>query len=554
MTDTTTSDDESWIDNAPICDVLLTAPPGCGKTEQLARRAGALVRRGAIKAPQQILAITFSNKAKANLRSRLEQELGPGFGSYVAVLNFHGLGLRLFRYHAPLANRRADETLGPQRGSLRALRRRICEEHGISFDDLDFALRAAKGGAYTDEQVLEALRRTAPAGLAYEIALRAESRLDYDDAIRLGLLIVRHPGIEALYRRRFVCLLVDEVQDLSKAQFELISGIGDGRTVFAGDRAQGIYGFAGAAPASVYAAIEAREPLKVRLESSYRSAPNVLKVVSAISVGLGGGSISSAESLAWSSEGEVVVEKFANPIDEAHRVLHLVRSWMADDPHESIGVMVRARHRRETLDAAVAAAGVPAEIWDFPAHRPGIVDLLTRFVDSSVRCAGEGAAGVEELFLRCAGALVDDDAELLDELSEVADVLIELVEAALLTEVVAGIRVASDPSSPTSPGLHLLNGHVGKGQQFDRVIVLGLEDGHIPYYRAKSDDEIKDELSVLHVMASRARTTLVFTVCRDVPRNGSPWIRPPSRWLKRLEELSSGWLESEAPRRSHRTP
>lgn len=208
---------ESWVDDWPICDTLLTAPPGCGKTEYLVRRAASLVRRGELQRPRQILALTFSNKAKSNLRTRLEGELGPSCGRDVAVLNFHGFGLRLLRNHAPLAGRTSDDMVGPQRGSLRALRRRTCESYGVTSDDLDRALRAAKSGAYTDSEVLERLHDS-PAALAYELALREEGRIDYDDAIRLGLLIAHHPSVETLYRSRFACLLIDEVQDLSLAR------------------------------------------------------------------------------------------------------------------------------------------------------------------------------------------------------------------------------------------------------------------------------------------------------------------------------------------------
>lgn len=541
-----TSDVDEWINEAPITDVLLTAPPGCGKTECLARRAGALVRNGTVAPPHQILALTFSNKAKANLRARLAQELGRGYARHVAVLNFHGFGLRLFRHHAPLAGRRADETLAPQRGSLRVLRRRICDDYGITGEALEAVLRDAKGGPFSDDEVVARLERTSPAGLAYEEALRAAGRLDHDDAIRLGLLIVRDQRVQALYRKRFRCLLVDEVQDLTTAQLDLIAELGMGRTVFAGDRAQGIYGFAGAAPASVYQAIEARDPLPITLNASYRSAPNIIKVVSAISVGLGGSPVTCAPDARWEMDGEVIVERFPDPTAEARRVMQLVLRWQEADPSESIAVMARAKHRREVLDAEVAAAGMAAERWDFPAHRPGIVALLTRFAPTVVRTFGEGSEAVEELFLRCAEALEDDDAVVLDELSEVADVLQDLVQETPLGDVVAGLRIASDPASPAGSGLHLLNGHVGKGQQFDRVVILGLEDGHIPYYKARTNEERKDELSILHVMASRARKSLLLTVCQDVPYNGSSWIRRPSPWLQRLEELASGWVETPA--------
>ncbi|MDJ0770968.1 MAG: 3'-5' exonuclease [Ilumatobacter sp.] len=267
--------------------------------------------------------------------------------------------------------------------------------------------------------------------------------------------------------------------------------------------------------------------------------------MSAISIGLGGSEISVAPDAGWSVEGEVVIERFADPGAEAARVIEVVSFWLAAHPDESIAVMVRAKHRREAVDAAVQAQGLTAEVWDFPAHRPGVVGLLVRHVGAAVRVAGEGVSGVEELFLRCAESVSGDDEALLDELSEAADSLIDLVREAPLSEVVAGIRVASDPDSPTRPGLHLLNGHLGKGQGFDRVVVLGLEDGHVPYYRAKTKQEVKDELSVLHVMASRARKSLMFTVCHDVPFRGATWVRDPSRWLASIENYTTGWIDTE---------
>jgi DNA helicase-2/ATP-dependent DNA helicase PcrA len=105
-----------------------------------------------------------------------------------------------------------------------------------------------------------------------------------------------------------------------------------------------------------------------------------------------------------------------------------------------------------------------------------------------------------------------------------------------LSTVVSRMRHLGDPNEPCPPGLHLLNAHLGKGQQFDKVIVLGMEDGHIPDFRATTEDELREELSVLHVMTSRARTSLIFTVCNDVPHSDRPWIRQPSRWLSAIEQ------------------
>lgn len=533
-------DTDEWIETVPISDILLTAPPGCGKTDQLARRAAHLIQSGAVAAPQQILALTFSHKAKVNLRARLASSLSQSGRNRVSVRNLHGLGLHLLRHHAPVAGRTADNAQPVLRGSLRSLRREISREFGISLDELDRVVRESKAGATTDDEVISRLRAQSPAALEYENRLRSSGRTDHDDAIRLGQLILANKPVLQLYRERFACVLVDEVQDLTWTQFEFIAELGRDRTVFAGDRAQGIFGFAGAAPDQVYEAITERNPVNVALASSYRSSTNVLRIVSAISVRLGGTSISAAIDSPIKTPGWTAVEHFDNPSDEARRLLELVSEWTDDNPAMSVAVIARAKHRRETLDELIRERDVPVEVWDYPVHRPSVVTMLGRHVASAVSKAGERADGVQELYLLCLESTGIEDHDVLDELAEATDALLDLVEDDPLTEVVKRIRSAADPNAPAGPGLHLLNAHVGKGQQFDRVVVLGLEDGHVPYYRARTPEEIADELAVLHVMISRARDAVLFTHCRDVPYQGSPWLRKPSRWLQRLEELAGG--------------
>src|SRR4030095_6325662 len=103
-----------------------------------------------------------------------------------------------------------------------------------------------------------------------------------------------------------------------------------------------------------------------------------------------------------------------------------------------------------------------------------------------------------------------------------------------LTDALAAIRVAGDPELPAGAGLHLLSGHSGKGQQFTKVIIVGLEEAFMPHYAAMTSgdpDQIRDELAVLHVMASRAQEDLVVTVTSSVPDwRGEPRRRDPSRW------------------------
>jgi DNA helicase-2/ATP-dependent DNA helicase PcrA len=116
-----------------------------------------------------------------------------------------------------------------------------------------------------------------------------------------------------------------------------------------------------------------------------------------------------------------------------------------------------------------------------------------------------------------------------DTLAWAADLL---TNGASPAAVAARITVGDGDTLLTKPGLHLLTGHVGKGQQFDWVIIIGLEDGCLPDFRASSASELAEETRVLSVMISRARHGVVLSSSQEVPDlSGRVRQREPSRLL-----------------------
>jgi DNA helicase-2/ATP-dependent DNA helicase PcrA len=99
-------------------------------------------------------------------------------------------------------------------------------------------------------------------------------------------------------------------------------------------------------------------------------------------------------------------------------------------------------------------------------------------------------------------------------------------------------RVRDDQSLSTiTPGVHVLNAHVGKGQQFDWVVVMGLEEGHVPDFRARSTEEITEGRCVLLVMLSRARKGIFVTrATRVTDQYGRSHAKDPSRWWTLIAE------------------
>lgn len=333
---------------------------------------------------------------------------------------------------------------------------------------------------------------------------------------------------------------MDEVQDLSLGQYQLAAPIAPGRTLWAGDSAQGIYGFAGAEPSAVLDEILKRDAREIELTHSYRSCPSVLRAVSALSVALGGQEVRPAPDMDWEGRGRLQTLRSRNVRDEAEWVASTVARWTEADDGLTVGVLARTASRRRWVDEAVRELGLDAEIWDFPAHKPLIVDLLVRHFPAVDLTLGPRDA-IQDLYLRCLVEIDPADLDSLDELNEAFDTILELAAEVDLREIVAGLRVVSTPDQPVGPGLHLLNGHVGKGQQFDRVIIVGLEEAFLPHYFALSsgrDEDLVAELSVLHVMASRAREVLIAATCESVPNwQGESRSREQSRWFHLIRDV-----------------
>lgn len=538
-----------WYLDHPIANALLLSPPGCGKTETLARWIGGLVKRGLIRHPHQVLGLTFSNKAKANLRARLARELGSQWWRHARVMNLHGFAFHTYQHHASAIGRKPLER-SPQRGWQDRTIKAVTRTTGCDETELRATLRSAKSGLFTEEQVLSRLEEANfPAALEYEHRVRAEGRFDFDDLIRLGLWTISEPRVLELYRARFAALVVDEVQDLSRGQFELARGIGEGRTVFAGDRAQGIYTFAGAEPQWVFDQIKHSGAVQIDLQRSYRSSPPVLRAVSAIGEALGGSSISCATPAEWGDRGALRITQFTHAVDEALEVVKRAAAWLEQNPEQSVAIIARTKPRRQWVDAQVIENELDAEIWDFPAHRPMIVALLIKH--SIEASEGTEAEIVDDLYTRCSGDVDSADLDALDELEEVFESINELLKEMPLAEIIGGIRLSSSPDSPVGPGLHLLNGHVGKGQEFGKVFIVGLEEAFLPHYAAiKSRDpaKINEELSVLHVMASRAQEELEVSFCDVVPDwQGIDRRRDPCRWLSLVADVADEFLDSRQP-------
>lgn len=154
---------------------------------------------------------------------------------------------------------------------------------------------------------------------------------------------------------------------------------------------------------------------------------------------------------------------------------------------------------------------------------------------------GTDSKQLAELERLCREDLEVAEADSPDELATAIEQLEQAIADDLtLGQALAGCRVSSDPDAAVTHGLHLLTGHKGKRQEFDWVLVLGLENGQIPDFRSEGDaDEVEEELRVFHVMASRARIGLGFTFCSAISTKYGLRTQEPSPWLPLLQAVAT---------------
>jgi DNA helicase-2/ATP-dependent DNA helicase PcrA len=529
----TGADPASEFASCDIRDILLLAPAGCGKTEALAQRARTLAATGLVESPRKQLALTFSNRAKANLATRFRTRLGVGWAGHVTLCNFHGLAARVLRAHGELIG--IGRAVGfPERG----WRTRTMNECGVTWRTsslVDAALRAAKQDLADDDEVLARLRATNVDGaLQFELRLREANRLDYGDLIRHARRLLALEPVAELYRNHFSAVLVDEVQDLSLDQLDLVTRIGAGKTAYAGDTAQGIYGFAGAQPDEVFAAIDAMGPCVFELSRSYRSSPAVINAVNRLAVHMEMTQLECAVPDEWPDGGTVALVHRKDVDAEATALLEITAPLVADRA-VSVGVIVRRGSRAEAFKSAASAQSIDFDDWTSPTHVGRVVDLLRSNVSTAASASVEPSEQLERLEELCRAALDSSDVDGLDEVAGACEALGELIaQGRSLRQAVGACRRAPPLDRPVAPGVHVLNGHIGKGQEFDWVVVMGLEDGHFPDFRAETEEDKREELRVLHVCASRARRGLILTVVDQVPTRYGSKLAEPCPWLEAL--------------------
>ena len=516
--------------------LLVVAPPGCGKTELLARRAELLIPT--LSPNQKILALTFSNKAKANLNNRLMIVLGAERKRrYVTVHNFHGHAAEIVRSHGRTLGIDPEFEMPDKRTQADAIAPLL---EGLSDNDaaelrtrIENDLREAKQGPRNDAQVMTTLTSTGiEQSQAIESARQDEERLYFDDLLRHAQRLIRVQEVADLYRTHYGAILVDEFQDLSPQQLDLALRSCDQSRTFVGDPLQGIYSWTGARPVEVERRLRRISGPPAGLGVSYRSSPKVLALLNIVSVALGRQALEPDDPSAWHDGGVTTGLAFDTGVQEAEFIEAVTARILAKRPTATIGIICRSGWRRKPIDTVFAKSTLPSTRWDLAVDDIRIVELISEAI---ARLGGSSDTDAirTEVLARIETNDVDTAAEVIDaleQLEELAD------QAGSVGAALAQLRVLDKGDTAIGPGVHLLNAHTGKGQQFDWVFIPGFENGNIPSFLAKGKVQIEEEFRVLLVMLSRARHGIILSRAKSlISKKGNTYSTKPSPWTNEVK-------------------
>jgi DNA helicase-2/ATP-dependent DNA helicase PcrA len=356
--------------------ISVLAGAGSGKTRVLTTRIYHLIREGV--PANQILAVTFTNKAAREMRTRVRKMLGEDEDGYLPfIATFHGLGRELLESYGKVIGiphffsiyDRADSEkaiaaalkaldVGTKELSPRAILGRISRAKGDGTTANEFYEKHSRGSF--------GARIAAEVWFRYDKALAAEKALDFDDLIALPVrMLEEHDDIRALAQNRWCYIHIDEYQDTNSLQEQLAGILAEKhRNIFVvGDGDQSIYGWRGAKMENILNFDKKYpEAQTIILERNYRSTKNLVDAANAV-IEKNKNRKKKYSTTEHGAGEPIVVHMAINAEDEARWIAAKIRELMrSGSASEEIAILFRTNFQSRALEEGLLAAGVPYKL------------------------------------------------------------------------------------------------------------------------------------------------------------------------------------------------
>jgi len=469
--------------------VLVQAGPGTGKTRTLTHRMASIIRTEQAR-PEEITAVTFTRKAAQEVRERLEA-LAPQDGGRCWIGTFHQLGIRIIDLFREKGIVSEDIQFLDEDEALSVFRQ-AAKDAGLgqapaSVPKLFNQVSLHKQNLVAPSEITD--DTVARAYLEYKKSLDMIHALDLDDLLARSVTLLQDNPDEARHIRGTLCrhLLIDEFQDVNRAQYEMVRLLGDGadaRGVFAiGDPAQAIYGFRGA-DRGFFLQFQDDYPSArhVRLTHNFRSQESILTAAQDV---LAGGETSPSLVAEIPGGAPVTVARLPNAATEGEYIVRTIDALIGGSSFFSL----------DSRDIAHAGPNL------------GFRDFAVLFRLNAVGDALEGAFRTSGIpYQRVKKSNPRQEAEGLD---------------------------------PRAETVTLMTIHASKGLEFPVVFVAGCEEGIMPYSPPKETRpgayDPGEERRLLYVAMTRARSHLFLTRSRARLLHGRRLNGRPSPYLDCLD-------------------
>ena len=339
--------------------ILIIAGAGSGKTRVITYRIAHMLDMGI---PQsQILALTFTNKAAKEMSDRVK-ELTQKKLQNLTVSTFHAFGVKILRSDIERLGYRENFSIYDETDRT-ALIKECGRELKFSPDALDIykistLFSNIKTGRKNWETANDMYRQLYE---SYQEGLKLYNAVDFDDLIVLPIkLFKEHPDILAKYKERYKYIMVDEFQDTSHQQYELMHLLADKNVAVVGDDDQSIYSWRGADYQNIINFEKDFDVQEIRLEQNYRSTETILEAAN----GVISHNTNRKDKKLWSGNGggkPIEIFMPENETDEANFIAESIQGIAMEDSrkYDEFGVLIRANTQSRFIEEAFLQANIP---------------------------------------------------------------------------------------------------------------------------------------------------------------------------------------------------